>query len=363
MCSFSGWPWVSSPRYGPWAYGPAIPFGGGGATRFDGELYRPANRVYFLGFRAFDTSTDGSIWYYDTVAQTYTDTGIGMPVPVSNYQISALTDASGRLGFYIFGGRDNLGNIVNTVQVFFPATMTTGVVTSDPWPGTTPSGCVSLPAMGVATVANHAIVLGGVAFSSSGCVADENSAQTWVYFPKNAAGTRWKQGPDLNLARGYISPAVLSGRVYAIGGDTNVGGSLFAQSIVEAWKPPSGGWNDAGVADLPQGCDESQAFSFTAGPLANDFVLAGCGQWPATLPDTYVYSSGTNTWSDDGAFNTARRNHAGVLLGTKMFCLGGYATDGITVLNTTELGTGGPFAGRPGLSRPARASAGEATTS
>jgi len=349
-----------------WTFGAPIPFGGGGATRFDGELYAPANRVYFLGFRAADNSTDGSIWYYDTVARTYTDTGIDMPVPVSNYQISALTDASGRLGFYIFGGRDNLGNIVTTVQVFFPATMTTGVVTSDPWPGTTPSACVSLPAMGVATAANHAIVIGGVAFIANGCVADENSAQTWIYFPKNAPGTRWKQGPNLNLARGYVTPAVLSGRVYAIGGDLNVGGSLFAQSIVEAWKPPTGGWNDAGVADLPQGCDESQAFSFTGGPLANDVVLAGCGQWgqpSQALPDTYVYSSSTNTWSDDGAFNTARRNHAGVLLGTKMFCLGGYASDGITALSSTELGTGSPFAGRPGLSRPAPATAGEATTS
>src|ERR1051325_2606909 len=132
-----------------WVSGPTLPFD---ATRWDGELYKPTKRVYFLGFRRTDGSTDGSVWYYDAVAHTFNDTGVDMPVPVSNYQIAALTDPSG-LGFYIFGGRDATGVIVNTVQAYYPATNTTAVVTSDPWPGTTPSGCVSLPATGVATVA------------------------------------------------------------------------------------------------------------------------------------------------------------------------------------------------------------------
>src|SRR5437867_11862107 len=83
-----------------WTFGPSVPFG---ATRWDGELYKPTKRVYLLGFRAADNSTDGSVWYFDAVAHTYVDTGVDMPVPVSNYQISALTDASGALGFYIFG--------------------------------------------------------------------------------------------------------------------------------------------------------------------------------------------------------------------------------------------------------------------
>ena len=65
------------------------------------------------------------------------------------------------------------------------------------------------------------------------------------------------------------------------------------------WKPPTGGWDDAGVADLPvtPGCEESQAFPFTSGPLANGIVLAGCGQWPNATPDTYFYSATSNTWS------------------------------------------------------------------
>src|SRR5438093_8093773 len=166
-----------------WVSGASITFGTPtpGATRFDGELYKPQNRVYFLGFRNPDNSTDGSVWYYNVATQTYVDTGVDMPVPVSNYEISALTDASNVLGLYIFGGRDSGGIIVNTVQAYYPVTNTTAVIATHPWPGKTPQGCISLPAMGVVTLANHAVVLGGAGFSSGGCAVDDNSAQTWIY--------------------------------------------------------------------------------------------------------------------------------------------------------------------------------------
>jgi hypothetical protein len=334
------------------------------AARWDGALYKPSNRIYFLGFRRADDSTDGSVWYYDVAGATFTDTGVDMPVPVSNYEISPLTDAAGDLGFYIFGGRDGNGVIVTTVQAYFPATNTTAVISSDPWPGTTPSDCVSLPGTGVVTAANHGIVLGGLSFSANGCVDDE-SAQTWIYFPKKAPGTRWRQGPDLNIARGYIAGAVVGMNVYAIGGDTNPNGALFAQPTVESWVMPNGTWNDKGVADLPvaDGCDESQAFAFRAGPLANDIVLAGCGQWPEDLPNSLLYRPATNSWSNVGAFNQSRRNHAGELVGTTMFVAGGVTSNGGQFLDGSESGVGMNGANRPGFLGPDRVTGATATTS
>src|SRR4029077_4919549 len=97
---------------------------------------------------------------------TYVDTGVDMPIPISNYEISALRDAHG-LGLYVFGGRDNNGDIIKAVQVYYPSDNTTRLLTHDPWPGTTPSACVSLPGMGVATYKNHAFVIGGMSFSTS----------------------------------------------------------------------------------------------------------------------------------------------------------------------------------------------------
>jgi Kelch motif len=336
-----------------WATTSPMPFA---ATRFDGEYVPQVNRVYIMGFRAADNSTDGSVWYYNVATNTWVDTTRDLPLPISNYQISMLRDARG-LGLYVFGGRDNLGNLVKNVQVYYPQFNQVLNMTSDPYPGTTPSGCTSLPAMGVATLGNKAYVLGGVSFSAPpiSCV-DEASAQTWIFDPMAAPGARWTQGPSMNVARGYITPTVLGGRIYAIGGDTNVAGTLFASPTVEAWQPPAGGWNDGAIADLPVPCDESQAFPWTAGPLAGGFVLSTCGQWPIALGDTYYYSAGTNSWSLVGAVNEIRRNQAGsfIVVGgqRRMYILGGYAADGATALASTEQGIGGPLAGRPGFSRP-----------
>jgi len=340
--------------------GPAAPFA---ATRFDGEYNLTDKRIYFTGFRAGDDSTDGSVWYYDTVAKTYVDTGVDMAVPVSNYHIAALKDASGKLGYYLFGGRDANANIVTTVQAFYPATQTTKVFTKDPWPGMTPAGCISLPAMGVAVTNNTAVVAGGMSFSSNGC-SDDQSKETWLFDPTAAAGSHWKKGPPLHVARGYITMAKLGSKIYAIGGDTNDAGTLVPNATVESWKFGAAKWSN-GPADLPQACDESQAFGFTQGPLAGTITLAGCGQWPQALPDVLQYDSASNTWAADGALNEARRNHAGAVIGGTrgpMYILGGYSGDGSTVLSSSEIGKASTKA--PVLSPSARpaAPAGSAST-
>jgi hypothetical protein len=320
--------------------------------------------VYFLGFRAADNTTDGSIWYYDPAANTWVDTGKDLPLPISNYQISMLQDSHG-LGLWVFGGRDNLGNLVTNVQVYYLTANKAFNVPTDPWPGKTPSNCVSLPAMGVATVANKAYVMGGVSFSAApiNCV-DEASAQTWIFDPNAPAGTRWSAGPNMNVARGYITPAVLGGKIYTVGGDTNVAGTLFASPTVEAWKPGTPSWNDTGVADLPVPCDESQAFVNRGGALKAGILLSTCGQWPNGTGDSYFYKA--NVWSNIGAVVETRRNQAGsfVKIGTqnRMFIAGGYAADGATALASTETGVGAPIGSRPGFSRPAPNTGAKATT-
>jgi hypothetical protein len=263
-----------------------------------------------------------------------------MPTPISNYGIAPLTDANG-LGFYVFGGRDGNASIITTVQAYYPASNTTAVISTDPWPGTTPSGCVSLPAMGVAVVGNKAFVLGGSSFAANGCV-DDNSKQTWIFDPMAPAGKRWTQGPDLNLARGYITPAVLGTTIYAIGGDINIGGTPTPQKIVESSVGGTSPWK--GVADLPEPCDESQAFGWTTGPFANTVILAGCGQWPNALADVLQYNAGSNSWAIVSHLNDARRNQAGARLGTSgrssMYVLGGYNSNGGAVLQSSEIGPG-----------------------
>jgi hypothetical protein len=342
-----------------WKSGAASPFAG---TRFDGAVVD--KKVYFLGFRAGDDSTDGSVWYYDIAAKTYTDTGVDMPIPVSNYSAAVLKDKTG-LGIYTFGGRDANGAIITNVQAYYPDTNTAVQVKGDPWPGTTPSGCVSLPAMGVAVVDNTAYVLGGASFTTSvpPCAADDNSKETWSFNPKAAKGSKWTKEPNLKVARGYITTAVDGNRIYAIGGDVNDAGSLIPQATVESWKVGAAKWNDTNYADLPEGCDESQAFAFGSGPLGGTITLAGCGQWPNALPDVLQYKISADSWSIIGALNEARRNQAGANIGSdtkpKLMVLGGYDATAGTVLQSSEVGspasfsTGGTRA--PQAQRPATA--------
>jgi len=345
-----------------WKAGKPSPFAG---TRFDGAVVD--GKVYFLGFRAGDDSTDGSVWVYDIKAKTYSDTGVDMPQPLSNYSVAVLTDSNG-VGLYTFGGRDPAGDIIKTVQVYYPGTNTAKLINSDPWPGMTPAGCVSLPAMGVAVVDNKAYVLGGASFSSSvpPCV-DDNSKQTWIFNPTASKGNRWKAGPGLKVARGYITTAVDGSRIYAIGGDVNDAGTLIPQATVESWKVGAAKWNDTNYADLPQACDETQAFAFSKGPLAGTITLAGCGQWPNALPDVLQYDIAGDSWSTVGALAEARRNHAGANIGSnkspKLMVLGGYDATGATVLQSSEIGTpGAMFTGGTRGSHAQRPAAGKAST-
>ena len=48
--------------------------------------------------------TYGDVYYFDSNTWTYADTGVDMPVPVTNYDIALLWDGS-QWGMYIFGGR------------------------------------------------------------------------------------------------------------------------------------------------------------------------------------------------------------------------------------------------------------------
>ena len=117
-------------------------------------------------------------------------------------------------------------------------TNTTRVFTTDPYP--------------VATIPGGVAVVGNVAWAFGGFDTLAVSAATHVFDITAADGARWTDGPDLALARGYISAATVDGLIYAIGGDTWDGAALHAVQVVERLDPANPtAWDDAGVADLP----------------------------------------------------------------------------------------------------------------
>jgi hypothetical protein len=306
--------------------------------RFDGEYFDSGaaqpydQKVYFLGGRLADGTTNGTVWSYDPLTGAYAMTGATMPVPISNYTVNLLQDANG-LGLYIFGGRDNAGVMRSEVQVYYPATNTTAVVATDPLPGAARIVGAS------AVVNNRAYVFGG--FDSLSVYA-----QTYRYNPAAAAGSRWTPLGNLNLARAYLMTAVVDGKIYAIGGDTWDGVNLLPQTMAEVFDTanPVAGWNDAAAADLPMACDEAQAWGFDTaggGGYAGQVLTAGCGQWPAEFPDSFAYDVAANTW--DAGFsdlNQARRNHAGAYIPVGslpgLWVFGGRQGADTTILTSTE---------------------------
>ncbi len=285
----------------PWIEAPAAPFA---YMRFDAEYSYATGKVYFLGGRT-SMPTEGRIWEFDPATGLYTDTGIVMPYPISNYQIARLTDSGGDEVLVTFGGRLESGVQTNVVQGFYPASKTTVVFNTDPYPLVTAPG-------GVAVVNNIAYVFGGF----DGVAV---SAATYIFDITAPAGSRWTAGPPLSQARSYIGAAVVDGVIYAIGGDEWDSISLIPLTITEKLDTANPvAWDDAGVADLPIACDAMQAFGLDTGlpyRLAGSVVIAGCGQWPAEYNYALRYDVAGNVWDESFPdLNQARRNHAGAFI-------------------------------------------------
>jgi hypothetical protein len=339
-----GVPIVGADPAGAWVTSTTLP---SEMVRADAEYYN--GHMYILGFRlGVAGTTDGSIWDYNVATDTWTDTGVDMPTPVSNYSIAMLTDATG-VGLYVFGGRDSTGACTTAVQVYYPATNTTATVATDPWGGTL-NGAVVFPGA-VEAVGNKAYAWGGYC---GGTTDPWVSSQTWIFDPSAAAGSRWTAGPALPSGGAYQASAVADGMVYSIGGDIYDGSVLIAYDTVLMLDPANlgSGWQAKAALPVPSslvpGCDESRAFGFDTASgwlLAGRIVLAGCGQWdqtPNVLADSFLYNVATNTWSTFPALNITRRNHAGAFVQTSatsgfMWVGGGYDGSGTNVgTDTTE---------------------------
>jgi hypothetical protein len=319
---------------GPWNVFTPSPFN---FWRFDAEDVPTLNRIFVLGGRLPDLTTDGSVWSFTVgFPGSWAFTGTTLDTPVSNYDIARLNDENG-LGLYVFSGRSGTGTITTAVQVYYPQTNTATTIATDPWPGLAENGTVPFPG-GVAVAANKAYAFGG--FSATAL-----SAETWIYDPSAPAGTRWTQGPDLGMARAYIASAVLVNRfIFAIGGDDWDGTSLIPQPIVERLDTQNLGAGWIPVADLPPassgiaGCDENRAFG-----IGKYIVVAGCGQWnavPSELADCFLYDALADTWTSYPSLNEARRNHAGALVRrgnrTAFYVLGGRQETDDNILNSSE---------------------------
>ena len=269
-------------------------------TRIDAEYFPATGKVYILGGRS-DTSTIGTIYSFDPATGVCQDTGADMPTPISNYTINLINDGTNDL-LCTFGGRNSAGGTTLDVQCYNPVANTAAIKTTLPtaWTGYTPGAQV--------VVDNKVYLFGG--FNST--TSPYMTARTERFDPTTNTFT---QLGNLSLARAYILAGAVDGKIYAFGGDTFDGTSLYADTRAEVMADPAGAgtWNDAAVADLPIAGDEGRAFAYDSNspyPYAGQIILATMAQWSGSSLEVISYDAASNTY--DTTFPdliNSRRNH------------------------------------------------------
>jgi hypothetical protein len=303
-----------------WIEGPTSPFT---YTRFDGYYHPDLKKVYFLGGRNSSGGTDSTIYSYDPTTGAYQSMGVGLPIPVSNYTICTHNNHTGPDSIILMaiGGRNSSGAGITNMQLYYPATNTVFNYTSDPWPGTVGGG-VTQPAQGFITYGNKTYAFGGFSAMTAPYVSDS----TYIFDGNLPMGSRWTRGPVLSQARGYITPAVVNGYIYAIGGTTYDGANLYAQTTVERLNTANlpGGWET--MTGLPTPLGEAQAWGFDTGDkygLGGYIIVAGGGAWPNDTNLCFIYNTSANTWfSFPWSLNYKRRDHAGVMVSDTIYAGG-----------------------------------------
>ncbi len=315
---------AAAPAQGTWHLLTHPPFD---YTRFDG-VFVPGpepwgNKIYFPGGRTGGATEDPSIWIFDPVSQSWTDSGLDIIEDVSNYTANlVMDDGTGRgPAIYIIGGYNAdgapAGNI-GTVQRFYPQVgIAEALPAADNWTPTVSGSLVG--AMGTAVVDNIIYVFGGW----ENIAAPYTYNGTWAFDPSQPSGSRWTNlGITINPGRAYIQVAVQNDVIYAMGGTVYDGSSLTPLTTVEALDTNNipAGW--VARTSMPVASGEGRGFgfdadTFTEAPIPWDghIYLAGGGAWPNSSAEAMEYLTGPDTWNQAFAdLNQARRDHAGVFV-------------------------------------------------
>ena len=307
-----------------WSAGGDLPSAG---VRLVG-VYFPANgKVYAMGGRASDSAGSEFThpFEYDPGTNAWTtDMAVTYPDGSTNNMACGVLTESGIPYIYCAGG-SQVGTNVVTGRVFRynPVTHTLATVPA-PWPDGTAG---TLPG-GFSIFNNKLYILGG--FNVAG---GNGTSAIWEFTPSPAA---WVQKPTvLPVPLGYIPTTTIGTLIYTGGGSDITGGLLTDTTNSFVYNPMA---NTIGtIAPIPRATGETRALNFNGQML----VMGGGRTAPNPSNEVDAYTPGTNTWAVNSpvpAFTTARRNFPTDTNGTtNIWLAGGYASDNVTPLSSTEV--------------------------
>jgi len=266
---------------------------------------------------------------YDRASDTWTVKSATFPDnQVSNMACGELND-NGTDYIYCVGG-SAAGQTTATARMFRynPLTDTIQSIAA-PWPGNNDG--ITLPGGFAVTYYNKLYILGGFRINTG--VTDtiwEFTPGTNVWIQKNAT---------LPAPRGYIPTAGYGSYIYCFGGSDWNGTTLVDTNDSFRYDPVADCITP--VANIPRPTAETRAIAFNGGaPCTQVWVMGGGRTPPNPSNEVDIYTPCTDTWTLGPPFATARRNFPtdGLSnLPNTIYLAGGYASDGVTPLSSTEI--------------------------
>jgi len=313
-----------------WSAGPNLPTT---LVRAVGVWFPADGNFYTMGGRTSDSGGADfqHVLKYSPTSNMWTQMGVTLPDNFMNNMACGVLAVAGTPSIYCVGGSFALGTTA-TARVFSynPVTDTaTTLASGDNWPGNV-AGTI-LPG-GFVVTGNYLYILGGYNINTA------STNQIWQFDPTQPVGSKWLQRVNTPVGIMYAPTCAIpeeNGIIYVGGASDYQGGGVVDTTNSFSFNPIA---NTIGtIAPIPRATGETRALNFNGKML----VMGGGRTAPNPSMEVDAYNPGTNTWAVNTpvpAFTTARRNFPTDTDGTTRIWLGGgYASDGLTALNSMEI--------------------------
>jgi hypothetical protein len=309
---------TATPSSCSWAGAPDLP---SPDTRSVGVFFPANGKFYVMGGRDENNLELPSPFEFDPVTHTWTTKSAMYPdganLFTNNMACGVLND-SGTDFIYCAGG-SNFATQTTIGRVFRydPVADVITTVSSD-----FPPGDNGMLPGGFTVFNNKLYSLGGFDIPNG-----VGTNQIWEFTPDPAG---WVQkNATLTVPLGYLPTTTIGNLIYTGGGADITGGVLTDEQNSFMYDPVADSIST--IADIPRPTSNTRAVNF-CGLM---YVLGGAFNTPSNEVD--IYDPASNTWSIGTPFPTAGRNFAADTDGTNnIWKAGGYASDGATIIATTE---------------------------
>jgi hypothetical protein len=309
---------TATPSSCSWAAGPSMPTVG---SRMVGVFFPANGKFYAMGGRSSDLggSEFTHPYEYDPGSNSWTIKSATYPDTHTNNMACGVLSESGIPYIYCVGGSELASQTtIGRVFRYNPITDTISTV-----PANWPSGDANILPGGFSEYNNNMYILGGFNINVS---MDDN---IWQFDP--VALTWTHKNAHLPTQLGYIPQATIGNLIYTGGGST-YDGLLHDSTFSLVYDPVAD--TIGNIATIPRATAETRGLNF----CNTMYVMGGGREAPNPSNEVDIYDPVGNSWSIGTPFSEARRNFPTDTNGTDHIWLsGGYASDGVTLLDSMEI--------------------------